>query len=608
MLAFILAAALAQQAPASRPEVVYEIAFPNALHHEAKVTVTYSGLPARPLELRMSRSSPGRYALHEFARNVYSVSAQDRGGRALPITRPNEHQWNVSGHNGYVRVSYTLFGDRIDGTYNGIDNTHAHLNMPATFMFARGTLGWPIRVRFVLPAGSNWRISTQLATTSDPTVFTAPNFPYFADSPTEVGSFTERHWSVADRGVDKTIRIALHQRGSEAQADSFANGVQRIVREERAIYGELPQYDYGTYTFIADYLPWANGDGMEHRNSTILTSSRSLATSLVPLLGTVAHEYFHSWNVERIRPKTLEPFDFERANMSGELWLAEGFTQYYGQLVLKRSGLSSLADFARITGFNVATVLTAPGRGFFSPVEMSMQAPFVDAAAAIDPNNRANTFISYYTYGAALALALDLRLRTEKDLTLDDFMRVMWRRYGRTEVPYTLTDWRATLGQLVRDSKWVDDFFNRHISGKEPIDYATLLARAGLLLRQANTGSPTLGRMQFEPAADSAHVALASGTLIGSPLYQAGLDRGDIIVALDEKPVASEADIAAIVSAHRPGERLAITFEQRGQRQSGFVTLVESDALEVVTYEQAGMTPTAAMLKLRDEWLSSKVK
>ena len=119
--------------------------------------------------------------------------------------------------------------------------------------------------------------------------------------------------------------------------------MERIVRKEGEIYGEYPVYEPGSYTFLADYLPYASGDGMEHRNSTVITSSRSLRSDRVDLLGTVAHEFFHCWNVERIRPQSLEPFDFERANVSGELWLAEGFTQYFGPIVLSRAGIVDLA-------------------------------------------------------------------------------------------------------------------------------------------------------------------------------------------------------------------------------------------------------------------------
>ena len=134
----------------------------------------------------------------------------------------------------------------------------------------------------------------------------------------------------------------VHHTGTDAELDALARDVQEIVREAKHVFGEYPPFEGNTYTFIADYLPWANGDGMEHRNSTILTSSDSLRANRLDLLDTVSHEFFHSWNIERIRPQSLEPFNLDEANMSGELWLAEGFTNYYGALVLKRSGLSTV--------------------------------------------------------------------------------------------------------------------------------------------------------------------------------------------------------------------------------------------------------------------------
>src|SRR5688572_99668 len=605
MIASLLVLRALQQT-AQRSEVQYEISFPNAAHHEAHVSVTYTGLSARPLELRMSRSSPGRYALHEFAKNVYDVKAVDAAGKALEITRPNEHQWNVSGHSGHVRVTYTLYADRADGTYSGIDRTHAHLNMPATFMFARNTFDRRVRVRFNIPADANWKIATQLKPTSDPQIFTAPNLQYFFDSPTEISSYTLRTWTVSGRERLDTIRLALHHRGTDAEADTYMEQIKKIVLEQRAIFGELAPYDFGTYTFIADYLPWVSGDGMEHRNSTILASTGSLAQNASGLLGTVSHEFFHSWNVERIRPRTLEPFDFERANMSGELWFAEGFTSYYGPLAIKRAGLTTLDDYARGLTGNVSTVLTAPGRLYFSPVEMAMQAPFVDAASSLDPTNRGNTFISYYTYGAALGLGLDLLLRTEKESSLDYFMQAMWLRYGKTERPYTLDDWRITLGQVVRDQKWADEFFNKHITGKQPIDFATLLGRAGLLLRKAAPGVASAGAVGF--TRDTGRVVVATNTAVGSPLYRAGVDRGDQIVSLDDKPMKGSADVDAVLKAHKPGDRINIVFESRGATRNAVLTLAESDQLEIVTYEKAGMAVTEDMKRLREAWLGSKVR
>ena len=286
--------------PAAAQELRYDVGFPNAVHHEAQVTVTWRDLGPAPLRVQMSRSSPGRYAIHEFAKNVYALSAKDGRGRALAVTRTDPYGWTVSGHDGTVTVTYTLFGDHGDGTYAQIDATHAHLNMPATFLWAVGQEKRPIRVRFI-PFDPNWKVATQLQPTADRTVFAAPDFQYFMDSPTELSDFDMREWQVGDGPTRATIRLAVHHDGTPADLDRFAASAKKVVAQHIAMWGEHPAYDFGTYTFIADYMPQISGDGMEHRNSTIISQPRSFKAANFAQIGTLSHEFFHSWNVERIR-------------------------------------------------------------------------------------------------------------------------------------------------------------------------------------------------------------------------------------------------------------------------------------------------------------------
>ncbi|MEJ7760761.1 MAG: PDZ domain-containing protein [Gemmatimonadaceae bacterium] len=597
--------AAGQSARGSAP-VVYEIAFPNAVHHEAQVKVSFANVPNGPLELRMSRSSPGRYALHEFAKNVYGVRALDSKGRELMVSRPNPHQWNVSGHDGTVVVTYTLFGDRADGTYAAIDLTHAHLNMPATFMWARGMQSRPITVVF-RPLRADWKVATQLAPTRDPFTFTAPGLQYFMDSPTEVSAHDVRSWAMQSGGRTQTIRFALHHEGTAAQLDSFVVNVKKVVAEQEAMWGELPRYDNGTYTFIADYLPYASGDGMEHRNSTILTSTRPLSTGAAGNLGTVSHEFFHSWNVERIRPKSLEPFDFEEANMSGELWLAEGFTSYYDDLFIRRAGLMDVAGYAQSLTGNVNAVVNAPGRRFFSPVGMSQQAPFVDAAASIDPQNKTNTFISYYTYGAALGLALDLEIRSKfPGRSLDDFMRRMWIKYGKTERAYTLDDVRRTLGEAVGNPAYGDDVFRRYIMGSDLPRYESLLAAAGMSLRRAKPGAAWIGDLGLR--VQDTGIVVGASVLLGTPAYVAGIAQGDRIVSIGGRTITAAGDVDTAVAATRPGGRLAIVIAGRGGRREIQVAATENPRMEIVPYEVAGLRVTAQMKRFRNAWMGSRTE
>ena len=208
------------------------------------------------------------------------------------------------------------------------------MNMPATLMWARGFDMRPVRITFEPAAKGDWKAATQLFPTDGSLgVHRAqPPVPDGQPDRAERLHVFDPSRCAIRTAREYTIRTAVHHDGSDTAVDAYAAGVEKIVNEAAAVFGEFPNYETGTYTFLGDYVPWGGGDGMEHRNSTVVASATSFKNpeAVRAVLGTVAHEFFHCWNVERIRPKTLEPFNFEDANISGELWLAEGFTQYYG--------------------------------------------------------------------------------------------------------------------------------------------------------------------------------------------------------------------------------------------------------------------------------------
>ncbi len=600
-------------APAfAQGKVEYEISFPNAAHHEAEITVTFTGAPAgKPLEVRMSRSSPGRYSAQEFSKNVYSVRATDGSGAALSFTRPNPTQWNIAGHKGKVRITYTLFGDLGSGTFTGIDASMAHLSIPATFMWARGFENAPVTIRFKGLPG--WKVATQLVPTGDPQVFTAPHLQYFMDSPTMLANFRLREWKIQSNGKTYTIRLAINDpAASDQEVDEFTEMCKKIVAEQNAIFGEAPDFDFGTYTFISNYVPQIGGDGMEHRNSTSLTSSRSIKGSPRGNLGTVSHEYFHAWNVERLRPKTLEPFSFEDANVSDGLWVGEGFTQYYGNLAMKRAGFSGDdASFARGLGFTINAIVNTPGRVLHGAIEMSQQAVYADGAPAADPNNLQNNFLSYYTYGSAVALGLDLTLRTKfTGKTLDGYMRQLWQDHGKHQKnyapakPYTIADLKTSLTRYTGDAAFANDFFKRFVEGHDVPDYEALLAKAGFQLRKARPGKLWLdGQLREQGGA----LSIGSPTLRTGPMYKAGLDRGDKILTFDGQTVSKPSDVQAILEKHKPGDTITVEAEQRGLKKTVQLTFTEDPALEVVAFESINKEVTAEMKKLRAEWLGSQI-
>lgn len=599
----------------SQQAVEYTLSFPEPAHRWMQVEIVFPGLPDRPLEVRFARSSPGRYALHEFAKNVYGVTFTDGAGRALDPVRPNLHQWTLAGHDGTVRMSYRVFGDRVDGTYLAVDPTHAHINTPAALAWSPDLADRPASITFRQPPGRRWEVATQLFATGTPLVFTAPNLAYLLDSPIEFGPVTWRRFpapGASSAGSEApVIRIALHHTGSAADADRYAADVQRIVAETREVFGEYPPFETGSYTFLADYLPWANGDGMEHRNSTVLTSRNTIAAARQALLGTVAHEFFHAWNVERIRPRSLEPFDFSTANVSPDLWLAEGVTSYYDGLILKRAGLTTLGEFLADLSGTVRTVVTIPAHRFRSAEDMSRLAPFVDAASWVDRTNWTNTFISYYTFGAALGLGFDLaiRERTAGRATLDDFMKAMWRVHGKpggsrpgvVDRPYTAADVIERLAEVTGDRQFSEQLVRRYVQGREVMDYERLLAAAGLVVRPQNPNRASLGLISLDRGEHG--LRIASPTPIGSPAYEAGLDQDDEIVSVGGERVESGDELERVLARRRPGDRVPLVIMRRGEEVSVEATLGEDPRFDIVTVESTGGTPTKEQQAFRKAWL-----
>ena len=603
-LASALLLTLAAGSLAAQP-VAYDVSWPHAAAHETRIVVTFPGLGDAPAEVVMSRASPGRYAMHEFAKNVFDVSATDGAGRPLEVTRPTPYAWRVAGHDGTVRFRYTLYSNRADGTYAGVDSTHAHYNMPAAFAWARGLEDRPVRL--TVDPIHDWRVATQLLPTEDPHTFTAPDLAYFMDSPLELSD----HQLLAWEQGGQAYQIALHHTGTDAEGVAYAALARRVIAEQAAVFGEYPAFDFGRYLFLADYLPWVAGDGMEHRNSTILTSTLSLANGGdLRVLGTLAHEHFHAWNMERLRDTALEPFDFEGANPSENLWFGEGFTSYYDGLTRVRAGAMSLDAYAADLTGTLNYVLLSPARATRGPADMSEMATFVDAAVAIDETNYANTFVSYYSWGEVLGLGLDLLLRQRYAVTLDDYMRAMWEQFGRHQnatTPartYTRSDLEAVLGEVSGDAAFAAAFFDRYVDHGDVLDYAALVAPAGLVLRPAASEAAFLGRLGLD--ADGDGLRVIAPVPPGTPAYAAGIASGDRLLAMNGRPLGSPGALAEALAAARPGDMATVTFEQRGAVKSARVALAADPALELVPFEAVGQPVTEDIRAFREAWLGSK--
>jgi predicted metalloprotease with PDZ domain len=612
---FLATASFAQQDDKQKA-IFYSISFPNAVHHEAEIVITIPQAPTGKILVRMSRSSAGRYATHEFGKNIYNVKAFNVDGSSLEIKQVEGDVYEIADHGETAKVSYTLFGNWTDGTYASIDPSHAHLNMPAAFMWVVGQDKRAVRFEFNDLDKYGWKVATQLKN-EGANIYSAPNLQYMMDSPTELSAYKISSWDVLNNGKKEKINLVIHSDDSQDVIDNFAKQVQRMVLEEKAVFGELPAYDFGEYTFLDDVYPTNSGDGMEHRNSTcIVHPAAKVEGNELRLLGTYSHEYFHSWNVKRIRPKSLEPFNFEHANMSSELWFAEGFTQYYGEMLLVRSGFHTVDEYTHTIAGLVNQIVNTPGAAKYSAPHMSRYSVFADAGVSIDPNNQPNIFTSYYTYGGAIALALDLRLRSEFNLTLDDYMRTVWLNRGKVMKPYTIPDLQSDLAKVTNNPKFAADFFNKYIYGIEKCNYEALLAKAGLLLRKSAPGKAWAGPLSYTRGRGRSGDARTAGeeglpvqvSIIGTPIYKAGLDVDDIILKADGKEVKDIQTFNDIVAGKNIGDKIVVNYKNRTGDHETTIVLEESPNLEVVPFEKAGKELTKEQTDFRNNWLSTKVK
>jgi predicted metalloprotease with PDZ domain len=633
LLSLNISCVQAQDKTENLTKVAYHFDFSNRVHHEAKVTISIPKVPKEEfLKLRMSRSSAGRYALHEFAKNVYSVTAFDDKGKKLEVIRTSPSTWNVMKPTENMKVEYTLFADYADGTYSGINTIQAHLNAPASYLLVdnfydenfektdltkrnseENNKKQTIKVTFSLPQNNDfqdnnsdkWTVATQLPQINDST-FYAPNYYYLLDSPVLIGNLFWSEW----KEDNQNFRVALNKTGTETtdtEATEYVEKIKKIVKEEIALFGEAPNFDYGTYTFLLNYQPTAHGDGMEHRNSTMITEDTKLEFGH---LFTVAHEFIHAWNIERLRPQSLEPFDFSSTNMSAELWFGEGFTSYYTNLVMLRAGLIDETRYASLMNGMLNYVLTSPGHNFHSPAQMSQQAAFTDAATANDPLSHYNTFITYYYYGGVIGLALDMELRKHFDKSLDDYMQALWKQFGKTETPYTMADLENMLYEVTKDKKFAQSFFQKHITGHELPDYNSLLNAVAMDFQLTQDGKLWFGKvgLDIDDEKKSKNATISNYMLLGSPFYNAGLEKGDVLVSINDKMITSVNDYRDILPTLEEGKKATVTFERFGKENIVEVMPVQTPYRALVYFAENEPVVKAKQVEERKKWLSTKQK
>ncbi len=484
-----LAAGAANPAHAQRYSVEYTITMPEPASHLYSVQLFVSGLVGQSVELQMPVWSPGRYARMDFARNVQEFAAVTSDGKPVSWTKTNGSRWVLRpGSARSVRITYRVFANsQLSGTFSVLDQHHANWNGPSIFMYVEGQKQNPVTLSVIPP--DTWTVINGEVTRPGQRFFRFPTYDHLVDTPTEVAP--AEALMLESFVVDgRQYRLMIHHSGTvrDSTRRRFVRDVESLVRYQNSVFG-APPIDQYTFLFHLGFNGW---DGMEHLTSTQITvpTPWTDGAKLLPGIEVASHEYFHVWNVKRVRPAALGPFDYTREAYQPSLWVAEGWTQYYGLVTLHRSGVEDLPGFYRRMAGLIQENLTAPGRKEVSARMSSLHAPFWDGAMDPQPSNLANTYFDYYTKGAGIAAYLDLyiRDRTNNKRSLNDVFNTLKRRtwdapkssYYLQGRGYTENDVEAAVGDVanVDPSEW----FARHVGGTVDLDFDQALGWVGLRL------------------------------------------------------------------------------------------------------------------------------
>jgi predicted metalloprotease with PDZ domain len=541
----------------------YRLLLPEPKTHLLAVEITVPDVH-EATELVMPSWTPGSYLLREFARSVMQFEAMDGARRALPFRKTDKSTWRVDAPaDGVLRARWIVYADELTVRTSHVDATHAYVNGASVFMYVEGRSHLPAEIEVVAPQG--WRVTTALPAL-DETRFRAADFDELVDSPLEIGTHQVVQWEVD--GVPH--RYAIWGRGN-LDPRRLAEDTTRIVQAERALFGVLP---YPEFTFILHLA--TGGGGLEHRNSTSLLADRwsFRGQPYESFLGLVAHELFHVWNGKRIRPAVLGPFDYTRESYTRDLWVVEGITTYYTDLLLRRAGLITPQRYLEKLAESISRFQTLPGRG----VQPLADASFDTWIKFYRPDaNTPNATISYYQKGALVALLLDLEIRraTGNARSMDDLMRLLWARYGVPDTGFAEGAVESAAAEVAGTD--LRAFFDHALRSTGELDYAGALATAGLTLVPA--GAPAAATPPAEGAPPQPPVESRTGltlqgaggrltvvnVLAGSAGWQAGVSPGDELVALDGFRIPAPEWLNARLVERAPGSRATLTVFRRDE-------------------------------------------
>ena len=579
----------------SQVKINFEVSFKEPQAHYAEVQMDISGIATKNyVDVKMPAWTPGSYLIREFAKSVEDFGATV-AGKTVKSEKVSKNTWRVyNGKANAVKINYRVYAFEISVRTAFIDASHAFLSSANIFMFPAGMIKSPSTVK-IIPFSTWSKVSTGLQPVAGKQfTYTAPDFDILYDSPLEVGNQDIFEFNAA--GVRH--EVAMYG-GGNYDKERLKVDMAKVVEQETAVYGENPNKHY---TFIVHNYAQGGG-GLEHLNSTVLGASRNGYNSdkgYLGFLNLVAHEYFHLWNVKRLRPIALGPFDYENENYTTNLWIAEGFTSYYPYKVMLRAGFSTPEGFVNSLLGGIGTVMNTPGAKINSAAASSFDA-WINPAYRPSENGN-NTFISYYSKGQVIGNLMDLEIihATKGAKSLDDVMKAMYLQCKALKRGYTDAEFKAMVEKISGIS--FTNFWNKYVTGTTAIEYAKYFAYAGIDVVNENEGTsiPFLGASASRTAAGTGKVIVGS-VVRGSGAWNGGLNVNDEVVYIDGAPAEMMLERMSQITSKKVGDVVKVSIVRDGLKQDLDITLTASETVKFKSTIKEDATPL--QLAVRKRWM-----
>lgn len=584
------------QVAVTEDTIRYSIGWENPASQLYTIRVTATA-DSGPVVFSMPAWRPGRYVLQNYAANVQAVRAMEESGRPLEVRRIDLDSWSVAPVTaGVVTLAYEYYATTFDAGSSTLHPDFAYFNPVNLLPWVEGRMDRPVLLTIDAPA--SWQVATQLdpAPGADGHVYVAPDYHRLADSPT-IAAPALTTWDFEVDGVPyhAVFRGALDL--ADRTREEIVGDLIALTREVVALFGVTP---FEQYWHLYQLVPYPFGHAVEHEASASYVLSDGIFRSdrgYRGFLSVTAHELFHAWNVKRIRPAALWPYDYSTPQLTGLHWVTEGVTSYYDTLVLARAGLVTPAAYYEALADNIQSLQNSPGRRVTSATLASITSWF----SGYGDGNPHQT-VSFYTKGALLGLLLDLRIRdaTNGERGLDEVMRRLWQEYYEQGRGYPEDGFQRAVEAVA--GRPFDEFFARYVHGTEELPYDSTLAVVGLTARQEADPSRPAATLGLTARPEDGRLVVGN-VLPESPALEAGIMRGDTVVSIDEAALQSAEDLRAILEAREPGDALEVVVQRPGGQRTMTVTLGGDGNLRWVVEPVA--RPGERQIRLREGWLAS---